>query len=234
MEEQQMQQQIDGLNRKLDVILEEIEHQRRHRREMENLKDDLMRVGHDLYKTTVEELEAIHDEVNTGDMAHLAKKMLRNVNNLTAAFEQLENLRGFVEDFAPVSRQLSLDVMRRLDEFDRKGYFEFLRETTRIADNVVTSFSPKDVRTLADNIVSMLGTVKNLTQPDMLQALNNAVTVYKKLDITVEEDVSLFRLMREINTPEVKRGLAFMMQFLKNLANTADNTVQAVTPVHHN
>lgn len=220
MEEAKLQQQIDALNGKLDVILEEIGHQQRHRREMEDLKDDLMRVGHDLYRTAVEELEEIHDEVSTGDIAYLGKKLLRNVNNITQTFEQLENLKGFVEDFAPVSRQLSLDLMRRLHEMDQKGYFDFMRESSRMMDNVVTSFSAEDVRHLGDNIVTILNTVKNLTQPDMLQAVNNALGVYKKLDITVEEDVSLMKLLREMNTPEVKRGLAFMLEFLKSLANT--------------
>ncbi|PLX33015.1 MAG: hypothetical protein C0600_01155 [Ignavibacteria bacterium] len=222
MDEQNMQQQIDALNGKLDIILEEIEHQRRHRREMEDLKDDLMRVGHDLYKTAVEELEEIHDEVSTGDIAHLAKKLLRNVNHITATFEQLENVRDFVEDFAPVSRQLSLDMMARLHEMDRKGYFEFLREMSSMADNVVTSFTAEDVRNLGDNVVTILNTVKNLTQPDMLQAINNALNVYKKLDITVEGDVSMMKLVREMNSSEVRRGMAFMVQFLKNLANTTD------------
>ena len=222
MDEQNMQQQIDALNGKLDIILEESEHQRRHRREMEDLKDDLMRVGHDLYKTAVEELEEIHDEVSTGDIAHLAKKLLRNVNHITATFEQLENVRDFVEDFAPVSRQLSLDMMARLHEMDRKGYFEFLREMSSMADNVVTSFTAEDVRNLGDNVVTILNTVKNLTQPDMLQAINNALNVYKKLDITVEGDVSMMKLVREMNSSEVRRGMAFMVQFLKNLANTTD------------
>ena len=223
-----LQTQIDALNGKLDLILEEIEHQRRHRREMEDLKEDLMRVGHDLYKTAVEELEEIHDEVSTGDIAYLGKKLLRNVNNITRTFEQLENFRGFVEDFAPVSRQLSLDFMQRMHELGRKGYFDFVREVMRITDNIVTSFTVEDVKNLADNVVTILNTVKNLTQPDMLQAINNALSVYKKLDITVEGDVSLLRLVRQANTPEVRRGLAFMTEFLKNLANSTDTTT---TPI---
>ena len=36
MEQQTIQQQMDVLNRKLDLILEEIELQRRHRREMDD------------------------------------------------------------------------------------------------------------------------------------------------------------------------------------------------------
>lgn len=229
-----LQSQIHALNAKLDVILEEIEHQRRHRREMEDLKEDLMRVGHDLYRTAVEELEEIHDEVSTGDIAYLGKKLLRNVNNITQTFEQLENLKGFMEDFAPVSRQLSLDLMQRLHELDRKGYFEFIREVMRITDNIVTSFTVDDVRHLADNVVTILNTVKNLTQPDMLQAINNALNVYKKLDITVEGDISLMRLVREMNSPEVRRGLAFMTEFLKNLADSpnSDNTSISTTHAH--
>ena len=227
-----LQSQIDALNAKLDVILEEIEHQRRHRREMEDLKEDLMRVGHDLYRTAVEELEEIHDEVSTGDIAYLGKKLLRNVNNITQTFEQLENLKGFMEDFAPVSRQLSLDFMQRLHELDRKGYFDFIREVMRITDNVVTSFTVDDVRNLADNVVTILNTVKNLTQPDMLQAINNALNVYKKLDITVEGDISFMRLVREMNSPEVRRGLAFMTEFLKNLADSS-NTKQTFPSTTH-
>lgn len=230
MEEKNIQQQIDALNGKLDIILEEIEHQRRHRREMEDLKDDLMRVGHDLYKTAVEELEEIHDEVSTGDIAYLGKKLLRNVNHITATFEQLENVRDFVEDFAPVSRQLSLDMMARLNELDQKGYFDFLREISKIGDNIVTSFTAEDVKHLGDNVVTILNTVKNLTQPDMLQTINNALNVYKKLDITVEGDVSIMKLAREMNSQEVRRGMAFMVQFLKNLANTTDAAVVPSLP----
>lgn len=234
MEEERIQQQIDALNAKLDIILDEIEHQRRHRREMEDLKDDLMRVGRDLYRTAVDELEEVHDEVSTGDIAYLAKKLLRNVNNITRTFEQLENVKDFVDDFAPVSRQLSLDLMQRLNEMDRKGYFEFFREGMRITDNIVTSFSADDVRQLADNVATILATIKNLTQPDMLRAINNALNVYKKLDITVEGDVSLMRLLREINSPEVRRGLAFMTEFLRNLANNTDTTTAPAVIIQSN
>ncbi len=53
MEDKIMQTQIDEINRKLDLVLDEIEHQKKHRREMDDLKDDLMRVGTDLYSTAV-------------------------------------------------------------------------------------------------------------------------------------------------------------------------------------
>ncbi len=76
MEEIKTQNQIDEINRKLDLILEEIELQKKHRREMEDLKDDLFRVGKDLYETAVVELEEVHDHIQTGDILHLGKKLL--------------------------------------------------------------------------------------------------------------------------------------------------------------
>jgi uncharacterized protein YjgD (DUF1641 family) len=53
----------------------------------------------------------------------------------------------------------------------------------------------------------------------MLNTLNNVVNVYKNLNIKVKEDVSLISLLKEMNDPEVKRGLAFGIEFLKNIAN---------------
>ncbi len=219
MEEKTTQNQIDAINSKLDLILEEIELQRKHRREMEDLKDDLMRVGKDFYDTAVVELEAVHDHVNTKDILHLGKYLLRNVNTINRSIEQLESMKDFLVDVSPLVRQSVLDFMKTLDEIDRKGYFEFAKELSNITDKVVTSFSKEDVKNLGDNIVTILQTVKNLTQPDMLHTVNNALNVYKQLDITVKKDVTLFGLMRELNTPEVKRGLAFAVEFLKNLAN---------------
>jgi len=218
MVENKMQDQINDINKKLDIILEEIELQRVHRREMEDLKDDLMRVGKDVFQSTVEELEEVADHIKTGDMLHLGKKLLRNVNNISGMFDQLESMSDLINDVAPISREIVIDFMAKLDEFDRKGYFGFLREMNRAMDNVVESFTVEDVRALGDNVVTILNTVKNLTQPDMLQALDNALSVYKKLDIEVEEEISYFTLIRRMNTPEMRRGMAFGIRFLKSMA----------------
>ena len=225
MGQENLQLQIDSINKKLDIILAEIELQSRHRREMEDLKDDLMRVGKDVYDSALIEFEEVHDQLKTGDIFYLFKKLLRNINNITKTFEQLENLKGFIQDFSPVSRELFLDFMNKLNEFDKKGYFEFLREMSKISDNIVTSFSAEDVKSFGDNIVTILTTVKSLTQPDMLHAINNAVNVYKNLDIDISEKVSMYSLIKELNNPEVKKGLAFGLKFLKNIAKQQEQNL---------
>lgn len=213
-----LKDQLDAINQKLAFITEEIELQRRQRKEMEDLKEDLVRVGKDMYQTALVELEDVHDYLKTGDIMYLGKKVLRNVNTLSGMFEQLESLRDFLKDAAPLARESFIDFMNTLDQFDRKGYFAFMKELGKVADRIVTSFSPQDVKNLGDNIVTILNTVKNMTQPDMLQAVNNALAVYKKMDTEVHDDVSLLTLMKELNTPEARRGMAVMIRFLKSVA----------------
>jgi len=218
MNDPSLQEQIDVVNRKLDLILEEIELQRRQRQEREDLREDLMRVGKDVYRTALVELEDVHDHLSTGDMMHLGKKLLRNVNTLTAMFEQLESLRDFLQDAAPLARESFLELMNTLDAFDRKGYFAFVREMGKVVDKVVTSFSAEDVKNLGDNIVTIVNTVKQMTQPDMLHAVNNALNVYTKLDAEVTEEVSLLSLLKELNSPEARKGMVFAIRVLKSLA----------------
>lgn len=225
-----LQEQIDGINKKLDIILQEIELQRRHRLEMEELKEDLMRVGNDVFQSAVNELEEVHDHIKTGDLLFLGKRLLRNINNINRMLETLEGLQDLMQDLHPISKEVFRDILSKLNEFDRKGYFEFLKELGRVFDNIVTSFTAEDVRNLGENIVTILNTVKNLTQPDTLQTLNNALAVYKKLDIEITDDVSYWKLFREINTPEMKRGLAFTIQFLKNLSEKEFNNSLAFQP----
>jgi uncharacterized protein YjgD (DUF1641 family) len=223
METKDIQIQLDEINSKLKIILDEIEFQRKHRQEMEDLKADLMRVSKDLYKTALDEFEQVSDYLNTDDLLHLLKKLLRNINNLNKLFEQLENIRDFIKDFAPISRELSTDLMNKLDELDRKNYFPFLKEIFKVIDNIFTSFTVEDVHALGDNIVTILTTVKNLTQPDILQSVNNALNVYKKLDIKVEDNVSLIRILKQLNQPETKKAMLFALQFLQSLSEINQN-----------
>ncbi len=228
MAEQSLQEQIEAINRKLDLVLEEVALQQRHRREMEDLKDDLTRLARGVYKDAVQELEDVHDHLNTGDVLSLLKKLLRNVNTISRTIEQMEGVRDFLQDAAPLARESFLELMQKLDALDRKGYFLFLKESARVLDTIVTTFSADDVRRLGENIVTILTTVKNLTQPDILNAVNNALTVYRTVGVKAEEEVKLLALLKELNSPEARRGLAFTVNVLKGIAAPKQENMTAV------
>ena len=72
---------------------------------------------------------------------------------------------------------------------------------------------------MADNVVTIMDTLKNITQPEMLQAMNNAVNVFQKLEVDDIPEYSIWKAMKEMRTPEMKKGIGFMISFLKNLSN---------------
>jgi uncharacterized protein YjgD (DUF1641 family) len=109
-----------------------------------------------------------------------------------------------------------------MNQFEQKGYFDFMRETMKIMDNIVTHFSIEDVKLLADNIVTILETVKSLTQPDMLKAINSGLVVYKSIEIEDVEEYSLWKALKAMNSKEMKKGLGFMITFLQNIARETE------------
>ncbi|MBM3854067.1 MAG: DUF1641 domain-containing protein [Verrucomicrobia bacterium] len=225
-------ERLEALDRKLDLVLAEVEEVRRLRREVEELKDDLARVGKDLLRTAVTELDEVAPFVETGDFAALLKRLARNTNNLNELLVQVESARDLLRDATPLARELVSDGVAKLDELDRKGYFAMGRELGRALDNVVTHFTPEDARRLADNVVVMLETFKSLTQPEMLLAVNNAMEIYRKLDFAQMEEVSLWRAFRELNKPEMRRALGFLLSFLRNLAeHPLPGAVRPASPV---
>ncbi|MBI5324897.1 MAG: DUF1641 domain-containing protein [Ignavibacteriae bacterium] len=209
---------IDALNDKLDFIVQELEYQRRHRLEMEDLKDDLMIVAKDVFQTSLKEFEELSNHLQTGDILHLLKKLVRNTNNLSNAFEQIESARDFLDDAKVISKEIFQSLLLKFDEMDRAGYFQFSKEAFNVMDKIVTSFSPQDVKNLGDNIVMILNTIKNLTQPEMLTTVNNAVDIYKNMNMEKAGNISLFGLLRELNKPEMKQGLLFVTKLVKGMA----------------
>jgi uncharacterized protein YjgD (DUF1641 family) len=209
---------LEAIESKLDLITEYIESERRHRREMQELKDDLAVVGKDLFQAAVVELDEVAAHFDSRDLLRLVKKLLRNTRHLNRMLDQMSSTADFFEDMKPIGKQMFQELLETLDELDRKGYFTFFREMVGVLDEVVTSYSVEDVRALRENIVSILNTVKSMTQPDMLSSINNAAGFFRKMDIVVQKDVSLTMLIKQMGDPEVRRGIYFLLQFAKSMA----------------
>ena len=60
-----MQEQINAMNRKLDIVLEEIAIQKQKRQEVEDLVTDLSIIGKDMFKASVDELDHAGVELDT-------------------------------------------------------------------------------------------------------------------------------------------------------------------------
>ncbi len=218
MDNKNLQKELQSIHQKLDMITARMDEDQKKRREFDELKDDLAIIGKDIFNTAVHELEDVAPYFDTDDLIHLVKKLLRNTRNLTRMLDQLESLQDLYTDVQPLGKEIFGELLENLSEMDSKGYFEFLKESMQIVDTIVTSFTLEDVRLLRENITSILLTVKSMTQPEMLSSMNNALDFFKKMDIEVDKDVSLFSIIKQMRDPEVKRGMLFMLEFVKNMA----------------
>jgi uncharacterized protein YjgD (DUF1641 family) len=219
MAEKDLQKQIDDINVKLDTILECALVQKSRSQRMDDLMADVNIIARDAFRSTVEELENQGVELNWDDIKYLFLKMVKNLDKFTWVMDTFESMYDLMQDMGPVVRESIIDGIRKMAEFERKGYFEFVTELGRAADTVITHYSGEDVKLLADNIVTIMDTLKNMTQPDMLQAMNNAVNVFKQIEVENIPEYSLWKAMKEMRSPEMKKGIGFMITFLKNLSD---------------
>jgi len=219
MDDNNIQTQINELNQKVDLILEHVNQQRLKSEAIEDLINDVSIVGKDIYDSTVSELDNRAIEIDPEELTLLGIKFLKNLKNFNNVLTMFESAADFVQDAGPIANEMIIDFTKKLNEVEEKGYFEFFKEATKIIDNIVTSFSTDDVQLLADNIVTILNTVKGITQPDMLNSVNNALKVYSSMEMEKVPEYSIWKLMRELNKPEMKRALGFAVTFMKNISN---------------
>lgn len=209
--------QVAALGERMEFLADEAYAARRRRMEMEDLQTDLMPVVRDLYAVAVNQLEEIQAYVQLEDVLHLLKRLARNTRNIHELLDQLESLQDLWRDLSPVTKEMFGQAVSVLDGLEQKGYFGFARQGLYVADQIVTSFGEDDVRLLGDNIVIILNTVKALTQPEMMNLVNNLTQAYHEADAQ-ELPTGALGLLKQMGDPQVRRGLALTMAMLKRIA----------------
>jgi len=220
MADKDMQTQINEINQKLDLVLQYVDQQRLKTDEVQDLVSDITMIGNDAFKATVEELEHANIEIDPDLIKQMFFRLLKNLGNINQVIELMESTTDLLKDVKPITQDLIINFIYKVEELEQKGYLEFIKESTKIIDNVIKHLGTEDVGDLANNIVTILATIKNLTQPEMMTAMNNAVMVYKNMDYENIPEYSMWKAFREMNTPEMKKGIGFIITFLKNVSKS--------------
>ena len=223
MGEETINTRIDVLEKKIDLILEYVNKQRLNAIVVEDLAGDLGIIGKDFYDTAVEELDKRQVEIEPAEVTDLVISFLRNIENFKVMMNTFEMMIDLTKEIGPIANDVIIDMTKQLAILDQKGYFDFVRNIAPIIDNIVTGLSPEDLKGLADNIMLIINTVKDITQPDMLKSIDNAIKMYSSMEIEDVPSYSVWRLMREINSPEMKKAIGFGVTFLKNMSKESLN-----------
>ena len=80
----------------------------------------------------------------------------------------------------------------------------------------------------------LVGLLRELTKPEVLQALGSIIHGFGRVQATMNVDKSTFALLRELKSPDARRGLAILVEFLKVVGARAEAFTPATTDVPPN
>lgn len=219
---QVLNQKLDLLTTQVAYLTEQARIAAQEREARSDLVDTAMPIAREAMDIVTRELQEVQEEIRMDDLLRLSKKLLRHVPQLEMLLDQLDSLSDLLATIGPISREMITKLTELMDELDRKGYFAFARGGTRLVDNVVTSFTEEDVNRLSDNIVLILNTVKDMTQPEIMSFLRNTLLLAEE-EVSKPVSTSMLSILRQMQDPAVRRGLALTLRILRAIGVQSTN-----------
>ena len=217
-----LEAKIDAMTEQMAVLSTEAELRARKREAFDDLTGDLARVSEGAMVVATRELESLSDTVDLADTVRLLRRLAEIAPTLDRALAGLGQLAEFVDDAAPLATDVMALATDRLGDAERKGYFALAGAAAGVADRVVTSFDQDDLDRFGENVVAMLETVREITQPEMLSFLGRMIGALRAEQTAVElestDAPSLFALARQVRDPDVRRGMARALHTLREVS----------------
>jgi uncharacterized protein YjgD (DUF1641 family) len=212
---------IDDLTARVERLIQCTEENRRMRQGWADFSADLTPVATRALERTIERLDgtSIDADAVIGLLIHLAEAAPR----LERSVDTLVSVGELAAEVGDVGGPVFESLIERLDVLGQRGYFTFAAGALGVLDRIVTSFGEDDLEQLGDNVVLILQTVKEMTQPEIMQMMQRTVRIVR--DGEQPEKLGLFRLLREMRDPEVKLGMYRAITLLRGLGGGAEEGV---------
>jgi uncharacterized protein YjgD (DUF1641 family) len=224
MSDKLIQEQIRDINRKLDLIIEETSVQRQNREAVNDFVDDAAIIGKDAFKQMVTQLDDAGIELDSEALRCLILRLVRNIRSMGMVLEILESFTDLAKDLTPIVKQIGLDGVQKFNELEQKGYFEILNQLGKTMDTLLSRYSKEDLQKLSVSLIPVADTLVNIADPNLLNKINAATKALKDINPEDIEEYSVWRLIRQMNNPEVRKSIGFIMAFLQNISKTERNT----------
>jgi len=221
-----MDKDLALLHQKMDYLTEQFETQRRRQDELNEFVQDVIPVANHMIKLSIDELAEIGTDFQLEDLTFLLKRLLRDTRMLVGLLDQVEAVAELAEEGQMMGKRMFHQFTMELDRLEREGYFGMARAGWEIVERIVAEFSEEDARALGDNIVTILTTVRNMTQPEIMALANNAVGVLHE-DTSDSKPASTLGLLREMGKPETRVGMARLLNLVQALGNSPDDQKSA-------
>lgn len=216
----ELNQKIDLLTTQVAYLTEQARLSEQSRQARDELVESGMPIARELMDMASAEFEEVQKYLKPEDLIRLVKKFVRHGPQFEILMDQLDSMMDLVEVGGQIIEEgvdKTTDIMQGMEH---KGYFAFARSGMRMVDNVVTSFSEEDVDRLGDNIVLILNTVKDMTQPEIMNFVRNTFHAAER-EVDKPVNTSMLSLLGQMRDPEVRRGLALTLRVLRVIGEQA-------------
>ncbi len=210
---------VEDLATRVEKLIQCTENDRRTRQAWADFSADLTPVASRAVERTIDRLDGT--VIDTDAVIELLIRLAEAAPQLERSVGTLVSVGELAGEVGEVGGAVFESAITRLDELGRRGYFTFFAGLLEVLDRIVTSFDEEDLRQLGNNVVLILETVKQMTQPEIMLLLQRTARIAREDDEPAT--VSLFRLLREMRDPEVKLGLHRAMGLLRGLGSGPDS-----------
>lgn len=226
---EELERKIDALTEQVAFLAAEARESRLRRLRWEEFQEDAMPIAGHALEVLTRELDDLSQDVQISDLGDLVREFIRVAPILDRMLSYLEAGSELVADMMPLTDHVMDVTTDSLVSLDQKGYFKFARSGVHVVDRIVTGFSEDDVEQLGDNVVLILETIKEMTQPEIMAALHRMIGAVQRQQQQIaaepEKPPSLFRLLGQLRDPEIRRGMGRALNTLR-----AVSVVDVTTP----
>ena len=208
-----VEDRIVALDRKLDFIVEELASLKRFRESAEDLAADLSQVGKSAMRDAVGVFGTA--DLRPQEIVGLFKAALANSQLFERVIQQLQSATDFIEDAQPIVHDGMRRIIHVTQAMHEKGYFNAASAGMRVSAALVQSHSSDDWRQVEASVPQLVGFLRELTKPEVLQALEAIIHGFGRVQATMDVNKSIFALVRDLNSAGARRGVSILVEFLK-------------------
>ncbi len=223
-----VEERLDRMAGQLDELTAEM-HRHRVTREMwGDLAHEMTPVARQAMDSVGAELDKF--DVTADDLTRFARRLAAALPTLERGLAQAEALADLADEATGLAAPTVHALTERLAELEDKGYLDFARSGAGVVDRIVTNFDQDDIEALGDNVVLILETVKEMTQPEIMTMLRRTAHLVNDPGDEPGAPPSLLHLLRDMRDPQVRRGLGRMLAVLRSMGE--DPRTARSTPQH--
>jgi len=207
----------DLILEKLGKIEAELAVMREAREPMDDLIRDLNPIMKQALYALIKEFKDVEDSFQLEDLLPLFKKLLVNVNNLTWALEALETIIDMWHTMEPMMKSALHNTVRYLGTLEQKGVFRTYEAMLEVRGKIAQHYGPEDIQAMGDSFVVLIGLLKKMSDPKMLELLEKLTDMPANIDLANAKPVGMFGVVGALSNSEVKDGIGVAMEMVKAL-----------------